>query len=197
MRFKSWFWVCALAFLIGSVPLLASDRDRDRGDSRDGNYGEEWHSTGWTRGFGNGWQDEGREHEREWREYLRWRNKAYKDYSRASRREREEFAEYLREYGRRDYDQREYWDGRNEPRNGACFYTDSNYRGRSFCLDSHERQSYVGDSFNDRISSIRVFGRARVIVYEHENFHGAHRSFSGDVSGLGKFNDKISSVEVK
>jgi hypothetical protein len=197
MRFKTWLWVCTLVFLMGSIPLLASDRDRYRGDNRDANYGEDNNSAEWTRGHGNGWMDEGREHEREWREYLKERNRAYKDYSRASRREREEFAVFLREYDRRDDDRHGNWERRNEPRNGACFYTDSNYRGRSFCLDGNERQSYVGDGFNDKISSIRVFGRTRVTVYEHENFHGARRVYSNDVSGLGKFNDKISSIEIR
>jgi hypothetical protein len=85
----------------------------------------------------------------------------------------------------------------NEPRNGACFYVDSDYRGDSFCMNAGESQRNVGDRFNDKISSVRVFGRARVVVYENESFGGASKTFTRDVSNLGNFNDKISSIDVK
>ena len=55
----------------------------------------------------------------------------------------------------------------------------------------------VEDRFNDRISSIRVFGRAQGIVYEHENFGGASRTFVGDVSNLESLNNKITSIDVR
>jgi dUTPase len=84
-----------------------------------------------------------------------------------------------------------------EPRNGACFYLDMDHRGDSFCMNAGESRRNVEDRFNDKISSIRVFGRARVVVYEHENFGGASRTIAGDVSNLGNFNDKITSIEVK
>lgn len=84
-----------------------------------------------------------------------------------------------------------------EPRNGACFYLDADHRGDSFCMNAGENLRNVEDRFNDKISSIRVFGRARVVVYEHENFGGASRTFARDVSNLGNFNDKITSIEVR
>ena len=83
------------------------------------------------------------------------------------------------------------------PTNGACFYADADHRGDSFCLNAGENLRNVEDRFNDRISSIRVYGRARVVVYENENFGGASRTFGRDVSNLGNFNDKITSVEVR
>jgi len=101
------------------------------------------------------------------------------------------------QYGGRDTGQ---YGGRGrgyEPRNGACFYIDAGNRGDSFCLNAGENLQRVEDRFNDQISSIRIFGRARVIVYEHENFGGARRTFGRDVSNLGNFNDKISSIEVR
>ena len=76
---------------------------------------------------------------------------------------------------------------RFEPRNGACFYQDADYRGDSFCMNAGENLRNVEDRFNDQISSIQVFGRARVVVHEHENFGGASRTFAGDVSNLGEF----------
>jgi hypothetical protein len=85
-----------------------------------------------------------------------------------------------------------------EPRNGACFYKDADYRGDSFCLNVGESLRNVEDRFNDGISSIQVFGRSRVVVHEHTNFGGARRNFTGDVSNLaGDFNDIISSIEVR
>jgi hypothetical protein len=85
----------------------------------------------------------------------------------------------------------------NEPRNGACFYVDADYRGDSVCMNAGENLRNPGDRFNDRFSSIRIFGRARVVVYENENFGGAGKTFTRDVTNLGNFNDKISSIEVK
>jgi hypothetical protein len=87
---------------------------------------------------------------------------------------------------------------RNQPRDGACFYLEAGYRGDSFCLNAGESRRNVEDRFNDKISSIRVFGRARVVVYEHENFSGASRTLAGGGAlNLGNFNDKITSVEVR
>jgi hypothetical protein len=85
----------------------------------------------------------------------------------------------------------------NEPRDGACFYTEEDFRGRSFCLDSGQSERSVGGRFSDRISSIRVFGRARVTVFSDENFRGRGRSFSHDVGNLRNLNDKISSIQMK
>ncbi len=88
------------------------------------------------------------------------------------------------------------WDTRDEPRNGVCFYMDADYRGEKLCANSGDSQRNVGDRFNDKISSIRIFGRAQVTVYEDENFSGASRTFRQDVSNLGDWNDKITSYKV-
>jgi hypothetical protein len=85
-----------------------------------------------------------------------------------------------------------------EPRDGACFYRDAGFRGDRFCMNAGERLRNVEDRFNDAISSIQIFGRGRAVVHEHENFGGARRTITGDVSNLGgDFNDRISSIEVR
>jgi hypothetical protein len=84
-----------------------------------------------------------------------------------------------------------------EPRNGACFYVDSDFRGQSFCLNAGEEDRNVGRRFNDRISSIRIFGRARVIIYSNEGFRGPGREFNRDVRNLQGMNDQITSVRVR
>src|SRR5512142_491952 len=52
-----------------------------------------------------------------------------------------------------------------QPNSGACFYTDFNFRGESFCMNVGQDAPTVPSGFNDRIRSIRVFGRAQVIFY--------------------------------
>jgi hypothetical protein len=84
-----------------------------------------------------------------------------------------------------------------EPRNGACFYLDSDHRGDSFCMNAGEDLRNLEARFNDKISSIRFFGRARVVVHEDESFRGDSRTFTGDVSNLGNLNDRITSIEVR
>ena len=83
-------------------------------------------------------------------------------------------------------------------REGACFYRHAGYRGDYFCVNGGEVLWNVGHRFNDEISSIRVFGRARVVVFEHANFRGANRIYYGDVPNLYRdFNDRITSIEVQ
>src|SRR5512136_971767 len=85
----------------------------------------------------------------------------------------------------------------NQPRNGACFYMDADYRGENFCMEAGASQQNVGDRYNDKISSIRVFGGVQVIVYQDDNFSGERRTFNRSVSNLGSFSDKITSIEVR
>ena len=257
MRLKSWLWVLALAFLMSSIPVFAVNQDRDRGDrSRDDRQGidsrdrggsendqrerdwreylkarnkayKEWAKANreeqrefdkylrerdrdrrdsvrqadrpYREGIGgranDRWEDQ-RKRDNEWREYLRARNRDYRDYSRASRQDLDNFYDYLRGRGYRYGDQYGWVNG-NEPRNGACFYTDANYRGEIFCLSRGERQSSVGGHFNDRLSSIRIFGRARVILYKNRDFSGSRRTYTSDAAHLGDFNDEITSIEVR
>ena len=71
MRLKSWLWVLALVFLIASVPVFAVDQDRDR-DDRQGTDSRDRGSQDRIRGTEND------QRERDWRDYLKARNKAYK-----------------------------------------------------------------------------------------------------------------------
>ena len=89
------------------------------------------------------------------------------------------------------------WNGSNQPRDGACFYLDADYRGESFCMNAGESRRNVENRYNDKISSVRVFGRAQVIVYEHETFGGASRTCTGDVSNLRDWNDRITAIQVQ
>lgn len=72
------------------------------------------------------------------------------------------------------------------PRDGACFFTDVNYRGDSFCINAGQDANSVPYNFNDRIRSIRVYGGARVQFYNDSNFRGVSGSTARDISDLGR-----------
>jgi hypothetical protein len=88
--------------------------------------------------------------------------------------------------------------GRNEamPRAGACFYEDANFRGQYFCVQRGASYPSLPRGFNDRISSVRVFG-VRVEIFKDINFRGRTSQFRGDVRDLrGSWKDDISSIRV-
>jgi hypothetical protein len=84
-----------------------------------------------------------------------------------------------------------------EPRNGACFYVNENFGGQSFCLNRGENERNVGGRFNDRITSIRISGRARVVIFADQSFRGRSQEVNRDVPNLRFFNDRITSIVVK
>ena len=82
------------------------------------------------------------------------------------------------------------------PREGACFYEDANYRGQSFCVPRGATYNALPRSFNDRISSIRVFG-AEVRLFQNRNFRGRSTEIRSDTPNLrGNWKDNISSIRV-
>jgi Beta/Gamma crystallin len=96
------------------------------------------------------------------------------------------------------------WDG--PPRGGdrdrgdrVCVYEHAGFGGNSQCFgfgDDERDLRSVG--WNDKISSIRVFGRSRVAAYEHNNFGGQEIVIDQDVPDLSRmgWNDRISSLRV-
>jgi peptidase inhibitor family I36 len=85
------------------------------------------------------------------------------------------------------------------PRDGACFYEDTQYRGRFFCVESGDSLDAMPSGANDRVSSIRLFGRADVRVYRDTRFRGESlrlRSSVRDLEGEG-FDDAISSIRTE
>jgi len=102
-----------------------------------------------------------------------------------------------------DWPPRGDWHGGNWGRGGACFYRDRNFSGNFFCLRRGEARESLGN-LGDDISSIRVFGNARVTVYNDRNFSGGSGRTSGDVPDLRQWsfrgghtwNNRISSVRV-
>jgi len=79
----------------------------------------------------------------------------------------------------------------------VCFYEDANYRGDSFCARPGERIARLG-AWNDRISSVRVFGGAEAQTCEDANFRGRCAVVSRDIPYVGdRNNDLISSIRVR
>jgi len=104
--------------------------------------------------------------------------------------------------GRASAQDRYYQD--RDRRGGACFYRDTDFRGESFCVDAGQRAAQVPENFNDRISSVRIFGRSEVTVYQDRNFGGNSLRLRDDVANLQSYqvspghswNDRISSIDV-
>ena len=98
------------------------------------------------------------------------------------------------------------WHGGNWGRGGACFYTDRNFQGNYFCMRRGESRDSLG-GYGDDISSVRVFGGARVVVFDDRDFRGANQTFGNDVGDLRNrdvrhkgdhtWNNRISSVRVR
>ena len=88
----------------------------------------------------------------------------------------------------------------------ACFYSDANFGGEYFCMGRGENYPSLPGGFNDRISSIQIIGRTRVIIFNDDDFRGIHLDLKRSVDNLKRFrkqddpsrtwNDRISSIRV-
>src|SRR5262245_6558185 len=69
-------------------------------------------------------------------------------------------------------------------RDRVCFYQDIHFRGWEQCYQAGDE---VGDlrQLRNAISSIRISGRARVVVYDETEFRGNSVEFNSDVPDLG------------
>jgi len=89
----------------------------------------------------------------------------------------------------------------------VCVFEQSNYRGRSECWNAGEtvRDLERVRGWNDRIRSIRVFGRTRLVVYRDASFRGEYLVVDRDISDLAvirlrngvNWTNQISSFEVQ
>jgi hypothetical protein len=89
--------------------------------------------------------------------------------------------------------------GGPSPRNGACFYEDTQYRGRAFCVESGDSLDSMPSGANDRVSSIQVFGRADIRVFRDTRFRGESLRVRSSVRDLEdeNFDDAISSIRIE
>src|SRR6476646_9158364 len=68
-------------------------------------------------------------------------------------------------------------------RNMVCVYENNNYSGWEQCFTPGEEIPDLGGHGN-KISSIRVYGDARMTVFANKNFEGASMEIGGDMSDL-------------
>ena len=84
-------------------------------------------------------------------------------------------------------------------RGEVCVYEHANYGGWEQCYGVGEEVRDLGNRRN-RISSIRIRGRAEIVLYQHPNFDGGRVYIDSDVPDLGRFarkwNDEVDSLEV-
>jgi hypothetical protein len=91
------------------------------------------------------------------------------------------------------------WGRERFPDSGACFFRDAEFRGDYFCVRAGDDVGRMPEGMNDAISSIRLFGRAEVMVFRDVRFNGGSTHFDHDISDLrdAGWNDRISSLQVR
>jgi hypothetical protein len=92
-------------------------------------------------------------------------------------------------------------------RDGICVYEHAGYSGRVDCFEAGDNIRDVVRRYgrNDEISSIRVFGRAAVVLYQDIHFGGAQLIVDRDIPdlarvrmhGFSNWNDQVSSMQVE
>jgi hypothetical protein len=76
------------------------------------------------------------------------------------------------------------------------FYEHSNYQGSYIVIN--QDTVWVGDDFNDKLSSLKVPSGWEVILYEHSNYEGRYLAISQNTPWVGDdFNDLTSSVKIR
>lgn len=86
-----------------------------------------------------------------------------------------------------------------QPRRGGgecSYFEDANYQGRRDTLREGANR-WVGEAWNDRISSVQCDPGCTLEAYEHIDFGGARERFRGNVAFVGPvWNDRASSLRV-
>lgn len=77
----------------------------------------------------------------------------------------------------------------------VCFYKGTNYTGSSFCVEPGSNEHLLSNSWNNKISSIKVMGGAHVQVCKNWNYSGSCTVYNSNKNNLnaGHFNNRISS----
>lgn len=100
------------------------------------------------------------------------------------------------------------WGRGPQPRDGACFFRQAEFRGDYFCVERGRSVAALPREFNDAISSVRVFGNARVMIFQNADFRGPKAGIGRDIRDLRDrhnrggdwdrdWNDRISSIQVR
>ena len=92
--------------------------------------------------------------------------------------------------------------GRGQGQDRVCIYKDIHYVGVEQCFNAGDTVSTL-QSLNGQVSSIRIYGRASVTVYDATNFRGHTTVFTSSMPDLGQvrldtksWSDRIHSLQV-
>ena len=78
---------------------------------------------------------------------------------------------------------------------GCIYYQHAGVEGNRRVIAAGTRRRYVGDVWNDQISSIACNRSCHLIVYEHRDYGGERRAFYPNIQYVGDaWNDRISSM---
>jgi uncharacterized protein YraI len=79
----------------------------------------------------------------------------------------------------------------------VCVYDLPNYGGASVCVNAGMSDTAIAGFWNNRVTSLRVFGGAHIRLCQNNNYGGFCNVFSNDVPALGSgLNNKASSYQV-
>ena len=81
---------------------------------------------------------------------------------------------------------------------GCILFADANFGGHKFTIRGNYDLSYIGDRWNDKVSSIACNPYCEVTIFEHRDFKGASRKFGANIQYVGDgWNDRVSSARVR
>lgn len=80
---------------------------------------------------------------------------------------------------------------------GCAYFEDTGFAGRRADVRENSAIEWIGTAWNDRISSVACHAGCRLIGYEHINFGGARRNFTGAAPEVGPgWDNRISALRV-
>lgn len=82
------------------------------------------------------------------------------------------------------------------PNKRVCFYDGANYTGNRMCVNDGVDDPYLSGYWNNRISSLKVYGGANATLCQNVNYSGFCNTFGANVPHLGyALNNKASSYK--
>lgn len=80
---------------------------------------------------------------------------------------------------------------------GCAYFENAGFAGRRGDVREGANVEWIGRAWDNRISSVACASGCRLIGYEHVNYGGARRNFTGAVADAGAgWDDKISALRV-
>ncbi len=85
-----------------------------------------------------------------------------------------------------------------QAKNRACFYQHANFRGRELCVPAGDVRNQLPNRWNDKISSVRIFGDTSVTLCTRRSLAGRCQKIERNTAYIGdRWNDRISSLRAR